>query len=300
MKWPVLNPQELAVSKSIASSFSWRDKIILNMKKQLHIFFTALMFYTRIPCPKNIDHNPDYLNKASRYFPLIGWIVGGVCFGIYYLASNLFSIEIALILSMIAGILTTGAFHEDGFADVCDGFGGGWTKEKILLIMKDSAIGAYGAIGLVLLFLLKFQSLFQLTNKVQVLDFGFGIWNLNIGILLLFITAHSVSRLAAVSIVFTHQYSREDASSKSKPIAQNFTWKEVMGSLFFGLLPLVILSFFQGQLLLALVPVFIARFFLARYFQEWIDGYTGDCLGATQQVCEVVFYLSIIGIWKFI
>jgi adenosylcobinamide-GDP ribazoletransferase len=275
------------------------------MKKQLHIFFTALMFYTRIPCPKNIDHNPDYLNKASRYFPLIGWIVGGVCFGIYYLASILFSVEIALILSMIAGILTTGAFHEDGFADVCDGFGGGWTKEKILLIMKDSAIGAYGTIGLVLLFLLKFQSLEQIINNIRVIELGFGIrldsyLDLNIGILLLFITAHSVSRLAAVSIVFTHQYSREDASSKSKPIAQNFTWKEVIGAMLFGLLPLVILSFFRWQLLLVLVPVFIARFFLARYFQKWIDGYTGDCLGATQQVCEVVFYLSIIGIWKFI
>jgi adenosylcobinamide-GDP ribazoletransferase len=273
------------------------------MKKQLHIFFTALMFYTRIPCPKNIDHNPDYLNKASRYFPLIGWIVGGVCFGIYYLVSIVFSVEIALILSMIAGILTTGAFHEDGFADVCDGFGGGWTKEKILVIMKDSAIGAYGAIGLVLLFLLKFQSLIQLINNAQKLDFGpdsYRDWILNFGILFLFIAAHSVSRLAAISIVFTHQYSREDASSKSKPIAQNFTWKEVVGALFFGLLPLVIMSFFQWQFLLVLVPVFITRFFLARYFQKWIDGYTGDCLGATQQVCEVVFYLSIIGIWKFI
>jgi adenosylcobinamide-GDP ribazoletransferase len=199
---------------------------------------------------------------------------------------------------MIAGILTTGAFHEDGFADVCDGFGGGWTKEKILLIMKDSAIGAYGAIGLVLLFLLKFQSLIQLINNIQNTEFT--IYNLQFTIFLLFISAHSVSRLAAISIVFTHQYSREDASSKSKPIAQNFTWKEVIGALFFGLLPFVVLSFFQWQLLLALVPVFIARFFLARYFQKWIDGYTGDCLGATQQVCEVVFYLSIIAIWKFI
>ncbi len=265
------------------------------MKKQLHIFFTALMFYTRIPCPKNIDHNPDYLNKASRYFPLIGWIVGGICFGIYYLSSIVFSIEIALILSMIAGILTTGAFHEDGFADVCDGFGGGWTKEKILLIMKDSAIGAYGTIGLVLLFLLKFQGLYNLISKSQIVNLQSTICHL-----LLFVSAHSISRLSAISIVFTHQYSREDASSKSKPIAQNFTWKEVVGAVFFGLLPLVVLSFFQWQFLFVLIPVFSARFFLARYFQKWIDGYTGDCLGATQQVCEVVFYLSIIGIWKFI
>jgi len=268
------------------------------MKKELYIFFTALMFYTRIPCPKNIDHHPDYLNKASRYFPLIGWIVGGISFVVFYLSTFLFSNEIAIVLSIIAGILVTGAFHEDGFADVCDGFGGGWTKEKILLIMKDSAIGAYGAIGIVLLFLLKFESLTQLIKMNQ--SSNFGIWNFNIGILLFFITAHSLSRLAAVSIVFTHEYSREDATSKSKPIAQNYTWREVVGAFFFGLIPLLVLSYFQWQLFLAVIPVFVMRFFLARYFQKWIGGYTGDCLGATQQVCEVIFYLSIIAIWKFI
>jgi adenosylcobinamide-GDP ribazoletransferase len=265
------------------------------MKKELHIFFTALMFYTRIPCPKNIDHHPDYLNKASRYFPLIGWIVGTISFSVYYLSASVFTSETAIILSMIAGILTTGAFHEDGFADVCDGFGGGWTKEKILVIMKDSAIGAYGAIGLVLLFLLKFRALSDVLYQSEIVNFQSSIKNL-----LLFVAAHSVSRLAAVSIVFTHNYSREDASSKSKPIAQSYTWREVLGALFFGLLPLFILSFFHWQLILALIPVFLTRFFMARYFQKWIDGYTGDCLGATQQVGEVVFYLSIIALWKFI
>ena len=253
------------------------------------------MFYTRIPCPKNMDHNPEYLNKASRYFPIIGWIVGGISFVFYSIGTVLFTNEIAVILSIIAGILTTGAFHEDGFADVCDGFGGGWTKEKILLIMKDSAIGAYGAIGVVLLFLIKYQVIFTVFSKSEIINLQPATCYL-----LVFISAHSVSRLSAISIVFTHQYSREDTSSKSKPIAQNFTWKEVVGALFFGLLPLFVLSFFQWQLLLVLIPVFVARFFLARYFQKWINGYTGDCLGATQQVCEVIFYLSIIAIWKFI
>jgi adenosylcobinamide-GDP ribazoletransferase len=265
------------------------------MKKELYIFFTALMFYTRIPCPKNIDHDPVYLNKSSRYFPLIGWIVGGICFVIYYLSNVVFGNEIAIILSTIAGILTTGAFHEDGFADVCDGFGGGWTKEKILLIMKDSAIGAYGAIGLILIFLLKFVALFNLFYTSEIVNLQSAIKNL-----LLFVSAHSLSRLAAISIVFTHEYSRDDATSKSKPIAQSFTWRELVGASFFGLLPLVFLSTLQWQFLFVLVPVFAARFFLARYFQKWIDGYTGDCLGATQQVCEVVFYLSITALWKFI
>ena len=261
------------------------------MKKELHIFFTCLMFYTRIPCPKNITHHPDYLNKATRYFPFIGWIVGSISFLAFYLFSFFLSTEIAVILAIIASILTTGAFHEDGFADVCDGFGGGWTKEKILMIMKDSAIGAYGAIGLVLLFLLKFkllsESILLFTNNILL-------------IFLLCISAHSLSRLAAITIIFTHEYSRDDASSKSKPIAKQYTWKEVFGSFFFGLIPLIVFSYFDLKFLLAIIPVFITRYFLARYFQKWIDGYTGDCLGATQQVCEVVFYLSILFLWKFI
>ncbi|KAF2326155.1 adenosylcobinamide-GDP ribazoletransferase [Flavobacterium nitrogenifigens] len=261
------------------------------MKKELHIFFTCLMFYTRIPCPKNITHHPDYLNKATRYFPFIGWIVGSISFLAFYLFSFFLSTEIAVILAIIASILTTGAFHEDGFADVCDGFGGGWTKEKILMIMKDSAIGAYGAIGLVLLFLLKFkllsESILLFTNNILL-------------VFLLFVSVHSLSRLAAISIIFTHEYSRDDASSKSKPIAKQYSWKEVFGSFFFGLIPLLVFSYFNLKFLLAIIPVFITRYFLARYFQKWIDGYTGDCLGATQQVCEVVFYLSILFLWKFI
>ncbi|PTS89251.1 adenosylcobinamide-GDP ribazoletransferase [Flavobacterium sp. HMWF030] len=265
------------------------------MKKELHIFFTSLMFYTRIPCPKNIDHHPDYLNKATRYFPLIGWIVGSISFLAFYLFSLFLSTEIAVIFALVISVLTTGAFHEDGFADVCDSFGGGWTKEKILIIMKDSAIGAYGAIGIVLLFLLKFKLLsesiliFKADNSIAILQVS-----------LLFISAHALSRLAAISIIFTHEYSRDDATSKSKPIAKNHTWKEIFGSFLFGLIPLFAFSYFHYQFLFALVPVFITRFFLARYFQKWIDGYTGDCLGATQQVCEVVYYLSILFLWKFI
>ncbi|WP_343616441.1 adenosylcobinamide-GDP ribazoletransferase [Flavobacterium sp.] len=261
------------------------------MKKQLDIFFTCLMFYTRIPCPKNITHDPDYLNKATRYFPFIGWIVGSISFLFFYSFSFFLSIESAVIFAIIASILTTGAFHEDGFADVCDGFGGGWTKEKILMIMKDSAIGAYGAIGLVLLFLAKFK---MISESISIIT------NQNILIYLLFISAHSLSRLAAISIIFTHEYSRDDASSKSKPIAKKHTWKEVLGSSLFGLIPLAALSYFNYKILLALLPVFITRYFLARYFQKWIGGYTGDCLGATQQVCEVVYYLSFLFIWKCI
>jgi len=253
------------------------------------------MFYTRIPCPKNITHHPDYLNKATRYFPLIGWIVGSISFSAFYIFSLFLSIESAVIFAIIASILATGAFHEDGFADVCDGFGGGWTKEKILLIMKDSAIGAYGAIGLVLLFLAKFK---LLSESILIFKNNHNYFLLY----LFFISVHSLSRLSAISIIFTHEYSRDDATSKSKPIAKQHTWKEIFGSFFFGLLPLLALAYFSFEIkvLLVLIPIFLTRYFLARYFQKWIDGYTGDCLGATQQVCEVIFYLSLLCIWKFI
>ncbi len=248
------------------------------------------MFYTRIPCGKNLAFSNEYMNKSSRYFPLIGWIVGGFSYVLLYCSLFVFSTEIAVIISMIAGILLTGAFHEDGFADVCDGFGGGWNKQKILEIMKDSRIGAYGVIGLVLLMLMKF---FLLENIISV-ELSF------IEVLLIFVSAHSISRLAAISIVFTDNYVREDKESKSKPIAQNFTWKEVFGSFFFGLLPLIFLSLYQFQFVIVLIPIIIVRFLMAAYFKKWISGYTGDCLGATQQLCEIVFYLSVIAIWKFI
>ena len=121
------------------------------IKEEIKIFFTSLMFYTRLPCPSYIDHSENYLNKATRYFPLIGIIVGTISFLLFWIFNQIFNVEISIIIAIATGILITGAFHEDGFADTFDGFGGGWTKEKILEIMKDSRIGAYGAISLIVL-----------------------------------------------------------------------------------------------------------------------------------------------------
>ena len=85
------------------------------MKKELQIFLTAIMFFTRIPCPKWVDHNPEYLSKSAKYFSLVGIIVGSIGALVFYIFSFILSTEIALLLSMIATIYTTGAFHEDGF-----------------------------------------------------------------------------------------------------------------------------------------------------------------------------------------
>ena len=253
------------------------------IKNEIQVFFTALMFYTRIPCPKWVNHDAEYLNKATRYFPFIGWIVGGVSAFIFYGASFYLSKEVSLILSFIVSILITGAFHEDGFADVCDGFGGGWTKERILDIMKDSRVGAYGVIGIICLFLFKFYVLLSIDTHV---------------IPLVLFSAHAYSRFCATSFIITHQYVRENEDSKAKPVAKSLSISNFIIAGIFGISALLV--FKSAYIFSLLIPVYAIKILLGRYYKKWIGGYTGDCLGATQQVCEVGFYLFYILLWKFI
>ncbi|MEM9991084.1 MAG: adenosylcobinamide-GDP ribazoletransferase [Bacteroidota bacterium] len=261
------------------------------MKEQIKIFFTALMFYTRIPCPKDIDHSPAYINKATRYFPLIGWIVGGISFVTYVLGAYLWDNSLAVVFALLAGVLTTGAFHEDGLADVFDGFGGGWTKTKILDIMKDSRLGTYGVIALIFLFLCKFLALDSLLTGIEPTDYGL--------LFLVFVTYHALARWTAINIVFTSHYSREDATSKAKPIAKTHGKAEIIGAYLCGLFPLLALCWWHPLCAAVLVPLFFLYFFSKRYFERWIDGYTGDCLGAVEQLAEGVCLLTFVSLWKF-
>jgi adenosylcobinamide-GDP ribazoletransferase len=134
------------------------------INRELKLFFTALSFYTRLPAPAFIHgNNAGLLPDSIRYLPLIGWMAGIVAAIVYLLANYLFGDTLAVLFSMVATVLLTGAFHEDGFADVCDGFGGGWTKDRILDIMKDSRLGTYGVLGLILLLGIKFFATIQVT-----------------------------------------------------------------------------------------------------------------------------------------
>jgi adenosylcobinamide-GDP ribazoletransferase len=257
------------------------------MKREIRIFFTALMFYTRIPCPKWVDHSEEYINLSTRYFPAVGWIVGAIVFLIFKLSHLIFPIEVSVILSMIAGVFVTGAFHEDGFADVCDGFGGGWTKEKILLIMKDSRLGTYGVVGLIFIFLIKFYVLGELASGSFYL------------FACVIIAAHSVSRLSAVIIIFTSWYAREN-DGKANPLAKKISVRTFGVAITLGAIPMILLSYINVYFVIATVPVVLITAYLRRYFVKWIDGYTGDCLGATQQINEVAFYLSCLAICNYI
>ncbi len=247
------------------------------MKQEIHIFVTALMFFTRLPCPIKLEYSEVYLNQATKYFPLIGWIVGSGAALVFLIGTFLFPISIAIVLSMIASILITGAFHEDGFADVCDGFGGGWEKAQILAIMKDSRVGAYGVIGMNLILLLKFAAL-----EAMPIDM----------VPVVLLAGHSLSRFAASTIIFTGYYVRDNEDSKAKPVAKQLSIKQLIVAGCFGLAPLLLLPSYYC--LLALIPVWLMTHYLAHFFTQRIGGYTGDCLGATQQLTEMVFYLAMV------
>ena len=240
----------------------------------------AFIFYSRIPLPANW-----YLAKTShcsRYFSLVGWLAGGVSVGVWLLAQMLFSgstwafpevsLPIAVLLGMIAAVLLSGALHEDGFADTCDGIGGGWTPEERLRIMKDSRIGTYGALGLVFLVLLKFFALLQI--ETEILPW---VW----------FAGHALSRFVSISQLRFAEYVQDPSKSKSGSMTELSAIDLIVNAVF-GLLPLL---FIGNQVWVALSAVAIVWWVLIMYFNRKLGGVTGDCLGATQQLSEVVFYL---------
>jgi adenosylcobinamide-GDP ribazoletransferase len=244
----------------------------------LKLFFLALSFYTRLPAPKNQDYNQ--LPQASIYLPLVGWVVGGFTGLSFYLAHLLWAQTTAVILALIAGVLLTGAFHEDGFADVCDGFGGGYDKQRILEIMKDSQIGAYGALGLVLLLSLKISLLSTMPAM---------------SVALILFAGHSLSRLQPLLLMRTYDYARSQ-SSKGGAAAYKPSRYELLFAGAFAVFPLVLLPL---QCNLAIPLMLLVNWRLGCYFYRHIGGYTGDCLGTSQQVAEIVFYLGISALWTF-
>lgn len=239
---------------------------------EINLFFNALVFFTRLPAPKGVDFSDANLSKASRYFPLIGLLIGVIAAFVWWLTAHIFDTTLAVLFSMLSTLLITGAFHEDGLADCADGFGGGWQKQQVLQIMKDSRIGSYGAIALVMILLFKYAALDQLLYPMAAL-----------------ILAHPLSRLAAVSIVHLDTYVRDSGSSKVQSAARQIEF----GSLIIAALPvmLVLLVLADMQIWLVLIPVILVTQLCRRYFKRRIGGYTGDCLGACQQLTELTVYL---------
>ncbi len=250
----------------------------MNPLAELRYFFTALGYFTRVPVPRWVGYEPHYLNAAARYFPLVGVLIGGLSALVYLAALRVFPAGVAVLLSMAASLLVTGAFHEDGLADCIDAFGGAYTREDVLRIMHDSRIGAFGAIALVMALALKWQTLAALPPMRAAS---------------LMVAAHAASRTCAISYLATLDYVR--AEGKAKPVAQRLSGTAFISAALFGLPwllwpngPDALDWRFEGSALAVLVAL---RFAMGRYFVRRIGGYTGDCLGFAQQIFELSIYL---------
>ena len=247
--------------------------MMITANNQWRYFLTAIQFFTRIPVHFKHFDEAD-LNKSTRFFPLVGILVGAVGALVFWLSDILLPLEIAVLLSMAATILLTGAFHEDGLADAVDGLGGGWSREQVLTIMVDSRIGSYGAVGLLLVLLTKYQALSYQTAAFIPASI---------------IAGHALSRLCAVLVMFTQSYVKSEG--KSKPLATQLNLTELSIATFFGLIPL---AFLDMKFLAALVPVAMVWLWFSAKIKTRIGGYTGDCLGAMQQLTEVAFYVGLL------
>lgn len=272
MKWRVLNLQV------------YQGK---QMRKQWQSFLLALGFFTRIPVPAMPDFQERDLNQSAKYFPLVGLLVGVFGALAYLATSTVLPHSLAVLISMMATVYLTGAFHEDGLADSADGLGGGWAREKILMIMQDSRLGTYGAVALFFVLLVKFQLLDHLSIT----------W-----LPWLLVVAHAWSRLCAVWLMAVLDYTKP--AGKAKPLATSVIARDLAIANLFGLLPLLALlmrlhgdytaikiSYLFGILLLTSAIIFI---WWQRKLTKWIGGYTGDTLGAIQQMTEVMVYFSFL------
>jgi adenosylcobinamide-GDP ribazoletransferase len=255
------------------------EPLLSKFRHEWHAFLNSLRFFTRIRVPDRIPHSAELSNHAGRYFPAIGLIVGLICAVTFGIAMMVFPQGVSISLAMATGIFVTGAFHEDGLSDMTDGFGGGWEKARILEIMKDSRVGNYGVIAIVLTLLIKFTCLSTMNAA----------W-----VPVLLITGHAFSRYCALLIMVGMDYIREDAQSKSKPLATKMPGNALVVASAFGLLPLLWLPL--NALVISVTAALLMTIWIGRKLQKWLGGYTGDCLGAVQQLSELAFYLGALAI----
>ena len=233
----------------------------------------AFIFFTRLPFWRLKKVPSECFKHVVPYWPWVGWLTGGLMAMVLGLGSLVMPVSLAWILAIVTRLLITGALHEDGLADFFDGFGGGTTRERTLTIMKDSHIGTYGVIGLIVYFLLILE-----------------LRHLPVSVLCtLVVCGDCWGKLCASQLINFLPYARKEEDSKAKVIYNRMSGKELFFCIVGGTLPLLLLP---SSLWLALIAPCLVLAFLIRLMKRRLQGYTGDCCGATFLMCEMAFYLS--------
>ncbi|NLX41534.1 MAG: adenosylcobinamide-GDP ribazoletransferase [Bacteroidales bacterium] len=241
----------------------------------------AFIFFTRLPFWRIKNVPSDSFKYVVPYWPLVGWLTGGLMVLTLWLCAHILPVTVAWIVAIVVRLLLTGALHEDGLADFLDGFGGGTTRERVLSIMKDSHIGTYGVIGLIVYYLLLMQMTLLPLETLCLLVLCGDCW----------------AKFVASQITNLLPYARKEEESKSKVVYSRMRIWEICVALVAGVLPAILLLPLRFWIaLLFPVPVLLLLYLLMR---RKIGGYTGDCCGALFLLCELSFYIGGLIIWKF-
>ena len=270
-------------------------------------YLLSLQFFTRLPVDGRlaawVGYSPAMLRASAAHFPGVGWLLGAVLAGLdtlllAALPPGPMATLVVAALGCAASLLLTGAFHEDGLADVADGLGGSSERQRALEIMKDSRVGAFGAIAVATALLLRVALLAQLA--------ALGSAALVAGVFL----AQVVSRTWPLMTIRLLPHVGDAAGSKSKPLADQISgWS--LGVALLWCLAAVALAVLLAQLYPHwLAPQRLVAMLLAglggsalvwlllwRWFARRLQGFTGDCLGTTQLLCELAFYLGCVLAW---
>ena len=244
------------------------------MPVMLRHFLLAIQFLTRLPVPRGLATTEEELGKAAAFFPLVGIIVGGSAAAVFVLGKRVMPVSVAVLLSLGFAAFITSAFHEDGLADTFDGLGGGWTRDRALEIMRDSRIGTYGSLALIFLILGKYTFLTALEPRQ--------IWRW-------LIVAHTASRWTVLPLCMWLPYAR--AEGQGKLVAKQVSSLALLiGSV--TLLVILPLLFPWQTAFFTIAITATTVLFAGLYFKRRLGGITGDCLGAVNQITEIVLYLG--------
>lgn len=277
------------------------------LRHELRLFFVALQFLTRVPVPAWVGWRPEWMPESLRHYPMVGVVVGTFGAGVLAVAMLWWPPAVAVGLSMAATVWLTGGFHEDGWADTCDGLGGAVTRERALAIMKDSRLGTYGALGLMLLLGLKATVLTTMvTPRVSELNSAESshvhqvllAWTM-----MAMVWCHCLSRLVPVVLMQLLPYAGDIDHAKAKPLALQVSGGTVTAAIgWTGLISALLWAGWgwsgwpTGTLVQALGQTLVAAVVGATLCQRWfarrLGGFTGDTLGASQQLCELMCLLA--------
>ena len=239
----------------------------------------ALIFFTRLPFWRLRQPPKECYKSVVEWWPLTGWLTGGLMAATLYAGSLYLPYVIAVLLSIVVRLLVTGALHEDGLADFFDGFGGGSDRERILAIMKDSHIGTYGVVSLVFYELLLAAALLSMPPDTAALTI---------------LAATPFARMVTAQLVMMMPYARREYEAKSKTVYRKPTTAAGIGLAVQGMLPLAAYIWYTGIRwdMLIFIPCLV-MYFLYLLIWRRLHGYTGDCCGAVCLLVELAVYLVV-------